>query len=391
MCTIKNVIFSVLAFMIASSAYSLTSQEVYQKVSPSIHLLFGVSKNKVINFGSAVAVTKNILVSNCHVVLNGEKFFLKEKGKVHLGLLFHQDKANDLCVFAIPDGNFSPAKIRKIATLKLGEEVYAIGNPNGAYRRISRGVLSYIHQSEDKVFIETDVSTNHGSSGGGLFDSDGNLVGITTRAGIQLGDSTIAMPAELVFQALPSLEKKIEYTKNVKSTEKYDIPPLKQKAKNENPVSREVLGVYGQGKIKVVKIAKKCFIQFSGYNRKNQKVATALFSPSFPTRIYVYPKASNLSQTVDQIVRYKRNPYKMSGSFINLVSKQFELSGNYDNRGDFYIQWADFNSPLTNLLSRGKYFLVAQKHDLGFHMITFSLLGFSESLSNYTNQCQQSD
>jgi hypothetical protein len=61
----------------------------------------------------------------------------------------------------------------------IGERVFAIGSPLGLEGTLSDGIVSQVREDKGKVLIQTTAPISHGSSGGGLFLSDGTLVGIT--------------------------------------------------------------------------------------------------------------------------------------------------------------------------------------------------------------------
>ena len=81
------------------------------------------------------------------------------------------------------NSNLKPLKIKKnIDDLRVGEQVIAIGNPQGLGKSFSMGIVSAINRQFKNVngsFIQTDASINPGNSGGALIDSEGNLIGIT--------------------------------------------------------------------------------------------------------------------------------------------------------------------------------------------------------------------
>lgn len=64
---------------------------------------------------------------------------------------------------------------------KVGETVYAIGTPKGYEKSITRGLVSQLRRRRGTVTIQTDAAISPGSSGGGLFNEKGELIGITTR------------------------------------------------------------------------------------------------------------------------------------------------------------------------------------------------------------------
>jgi S1-C subfamily serine protease len=58
--------------------------------------------------------------------------------------------------------------------------VYAIGTPQGLERTLSQGLVSAMRETSEGTVIQTSAPISPGSSGGGLFDTQGQLVGITT-------------------------------------------------------------------------------------------------------------------------------------------------------------------------------------------------------------------
>ena len=61
-----------------------------------------------------------------------------------------------------------------------GERVFAIGTPNQMERTLSDGLVSGIRREPLRNLVQTSAPVSPGSSGGGLFDERGNLIGITT-------------------------------------------------------------------------------------------------------------------------------------------------------------------------------------------------------------------
>jgi S1-C subfamily serine protease len=124
---------------------------------------------------------------------------------------------HDLAVLRIrvPFGPPPPLSIGTSADLKVGQKVFAIGNPFGLDHTLTTGVISALDRSlrgEDGVAIEhliqTDAAINPGNSGGPLLDSAGRLIGINTAiyspsgafAGIGL-----AVPVDTVNRIVPRL------------------------------------------------------------------------------------------------------------------------------------------------------------------------------------------
>ena len=90
-----------------------------------------------------------------------------------------------------------PAQLGQTSRLKVGEPVYAVGAPRGLELSLSDGIVSQL-RGGPPPFIQTTAAISPGSSGGGLFDAEGRLVGFTTLY-IEGGQSlNFAMPVEWV-------------------------------------------------------------------------------------------------------------------------------------------------------------------------------------------------
>jgi serine protease Do len=89
----------------------------------------------------------------------------------------------DLALLEIPkqpDLKFQPVYLASEDDQKEGDEVFAIGNPLGLERSVSRGIVSTRNRSfQGLVYIQTTTQINPGNSGGPLFNSRGEVVGVT--------------------------------------------------------------------------------------------------------------------------------------------------------------------------------------------------------------------
>ncbi len=147
----------------------------------------GVPKNKLEHaLGSGVIVsTDGYIVTNAHVVENASKISVSVHGDMtqYRANIIGKDKASDLAVIKIDANNLKPITIAKSDTLKVGDVVFAIGNPFGVGETVTQGIISALNKHSIGInkyedFIQTDASINPGNSGGALVDSRGALIGI---------------------------------------------------------------------------------------------------------------------------------------------------------------------------------------------------------------------
>ncbi len=149
--------------------------------------------------GAGIIVGTNEVVTNCHVVSAGTSLVVQfsdgERSSAALGGRFG---GLDLCALAVRTGDRPRAEIVPLANVKVGQKVFAIGSPFSLSLTLSDGLISGLRQVEGHTMIQTSAPISPGSSGGGLFDSAGRLLGITTftlRGGQNLN---FAIPAEYV-------------------------------------------------------------------------------------------------------------------------------------------------------------------------------------------------
>lgn len=160
--------------------------------------LFGMPVERIQkSLGSGVIIRPNgLIVTNTHVIEGAQeiKVVLNDNREFKAKIVM-SDKKADLALLKIEGGSevFHAAEIRDADELKIGDDVFAIGNPYGIGQSVSKGIVSAtarnIGGSKDyRSYIQTDAAVNSGNSGGGLFSIEqsatgefrARLVGVTT-------------------------------------------------------------------------------------------------------------------------------------------------------------------------------------------------------------------
>lgn len=156
---------------------SLPASELFNRLKPSIYT---VSSGR--SQGSAVAVSAKELVTACHVVSGSPAVTLSNGADIMKADLVGADLATDRCFLRVQDGELAPiAGIRDYSTLSVGEAVFTIGSPRGLANTLGAGLLSGLRIGENKTeYIQITAPLSPGSSGGGVFDDRGNLIGVTS-------------------------------------------------------------------------------------------------------------------------------------------------------------------------------------------------------------------
>ena len=159
--------------------------------------------------GSGVIVTSDgYIVTNNHVVANADSIKVSIQGvdKPYDAKVIGTDPKTDIAVIKIDAKNLTPIKFGDSDTLRVGDIVFAIGDPFGVGKSVTQGIISALNKNKVGInqyenFIQTDASINPGNSGGALVDSRGALIGINsaiiTRSGGNNGIG-FAIPSNMV-------------------------------------------------------------------------------------------------------------------------------------------------------------------------------------------------
>ncbi|MFM1891622.1 MAG: putative serine protease PepD [Pseudomonadota bacterium] len=163
------------------------------------------------------------VVTNNHVIESASEASVRlNDGRSYNAVLVGASPAHDLAVLriSVPFDLPPPVPIGTSGDLKVGQKVFAIGNPFGLDYTLTSGLVSALDRSleEDGVVIEhliqTDAAINPGNSGGPLLDSAGRLIGINTAiyspSGAYAGIG-FAVPVDTVNRVVPQLIAKGRY------------------------------------------------------------------------------------------------------------------------------------------------------------------------------------
>lgn len=130
------------------------------------------------------------IITNFHVIEGGNKFKVTlSDGSSWVAVVVGVEPNKDLAVLKIdvPQVKLKPIPVGQSSTLRVGQSVYAIGNPFGLDQSLTTGVISALGREIKSLtgrpirdVIQTDAAINPGNSGGPLLDSSGRLIGVNT-------------------------------------------------------------------------------------------------------------------------------------------------------------------------------------------------------------------
>jgi serine protease Do len=136
--------------------------------------------------GSGVIITQDgNIVTNNHVIEGASKITVRLKnGTTYSASLIGTDSKTDVALLKIKATGLTPAVLGDSDSLKVGDKAIAIGNPLGQLGgTVTEGIISALDREliidgKTMTLLQTDAAINPGNSGGGLFNDNGELVGI---------------------------------------------------------------------------------------------------------------------------------------------------------------------------------------------------------------------
>ncbi|WP_347243490.1 trypsin-like peptidase domain-containing protein [Thermogutta sp.] len=159
------------------------------------------------------------ILTNYHVVENAQAISVTLfDGMAYDAQLVGADPVSDIAVLKIdaPSDKLFPVVFGDSTDLKVGQRVFAIGNPFGLERTLTTGIISSLNRSLPnprtkrtlKQMIQIDAAINPGNSGGPLLDSHGLMIGMNTAIASRTGESAgvgFAIPVNTIARVVPQL------------------------------------------------------------------------------------------------------------------------------------------------------------------------------------------
>ena len=193
------------------------------KLKDNGNSVFGTNDESKLGLGTGIIVSDNgYILSNSHVT--GEKYsncyITLDNGNTYEGTVMWSDTNLDLSITKIDGKDLPYMELGNSKDVRVGESVYAIGNPIGyEFRRtVTSGIISAknrtieIQEGESSMYmselIQTDAIINPGNSGGPLIDLNGRVVGVNTVKISSAEGISFAVPINVVKPIIKSFKEK---------------------------------------------------------------------------------------------------------------------------------------------------------------------------------------
>ena len=193
---------------------------IYSDVRDSVVLVEGTTSDGGVQGSGFVYRFANrmVIITNYHVVQDTDTVSITfSNGNGYEANVLGTDAYADLAVLSVnnaPENEFKPVEIVSSSSLRVGDQVIAIGNPYGLVGSATTGIVSAVGRTitEDTAggfaianVIQTSAPINPGNSGGPLLNVLGNVVGITTAIVSDSQGLGFAVPANTILREISSL------------------------------------------------------------------------------------------------------------------------------------------------------------------------------------------
>jgi serine protease Do len=201
--------------------------DLYERVSPAVVSIVATAFNPYDRSnpverheGSGVLFDPSgLLLTNAHMVVGHQVISVTlDNGTILPGQIVGADPLFDIAIVRVPQqpsGALPIARLGDSDALRVGEEIYVIGNPFGLEQTLTRGIISAVNRvlpgatwSMREPLLQTDAAINPGNSGGPLVNTCGDVIGITTAILPDAQSIGFAIPVSLVKSVMPDLMQK---------------------------------------------------------------------------------------------------------------------------------------------------------------------------------------
>jgi putative serine protease PepD len=191
---------------VSSSSTALTATEIYQNDSTGVVAIKAVTSEGEDEGTGIVLNEKGLILTNDHVIKGATSLTVEASGsskKTTSATIVGEEANQDLALIRVdPSGlGLKPLTLASSSPVKVGDGVYAIGNPYGLEETLTRGIVSALGReisapdgSKITGAIQTDAALNPGNSGGPLLDEQGEVIGVNSQIASDAAQSEGSQP-----------------------------------------------------------------------------------------------------------------------------------------------------------------------------------------------------
>jgi serine protease Do len=194
-------------------------RSVFIRLASSLVKIEALAADGALSLGTGVTIAPGRVVTNCHVTRNAVNITMLRGGLRWRVVGQQADVPHDICLLHAPRLDSAPAPLGKVSRIKLGQPVGAIGFEGGVGIQFRQGRVTALHRLDGSTVLRSSTPFTSGASGGGLFDNDGQLIGLLTFRQRGTNGSYFSVPIDWLsadmadnarYSAIAPLEAKLK-------------------------------------------------------------------------------------------------------------------------------------------------------------------------------------
>jgi DNA-binding SARP family transcriptional activator len=188
------------ASVVPAAHAAKTPEQIFQQASQSVVVIHATdNEGNLVNQGGGVVTAREIVTTNCHVIEGADSLEVLFRQQSYSATAASANEDRDLCQVRVPQLP-APRVTLNTGRVRVGQRVYAIGAPEGLELTLTEGLISSLREFDGSQYIQTSAGISQGSSGGGLFDTEGRLIGITSFFVGEGPNLNFALPASWIVE-----------------------------------------------------------------------------------------------------------------------------------------------------------------------------------------------
>jgi len=200
------ILFGFLNLTVEETYSQSTAQDIYEKNSQAVVVVETYDKNgNPLSQGSGCQLNEEgLVVTNFHVMKGAfsANLIFSDNSEFKVNYVYAYDKQHDLAFLKHYGKRKDHVRLSSSDDVRVGDVCYTIGTPKGFQNTISNGLISNILKDESEYVFQISNAISPGSSGGGLFNDEGELIGITFATFLDGQNINFAMPSKYLSELL---------------------------------------------------------------------------------------------------------------------------------------------------------------------------------------------
>lgn len=208
---------------------AMQADDIFKMVNPAVFSIetYDLYGNKLAAASGFIIDSTGKAVTNYHVI--EDAYYVRAKltdGRlVNVTKILYMNRSKDVAIIQLEGSNYSTVKLGDSENIITGQNIFVIGNPLGLENTISNGIVSSSKRVlHNNTFIQVTAPISHGSSGGVLLNTSGEVIGVTTMY-IENGQNlNFAIPINDVKESLDKNDnaKTLQIYQKIKTQLIYD-------------------------------------------------------------------------------------------------------------------------------------------------------------------------